>query len=206
MTPVTMSGSGFLRTAGLALTLGATGLSAIDLDVTSRDMEQVLAVARGSEAARAAFHAPYILRAPSPLEALEVVTERRRLALLAAEKIAFGDPLFTQGTLRAEEALRSWRRRVAIVARFAFPANNAYTTAPPVDIALTEAPTPRLDMKSETLFALPGTNPAQPVPVVGARGEALFDAAGIARESRTIVIRLGDKEVARVPVDFSKVE
>ena len=200
-----MSGSGFLRSAGVTLTLGATSLSAIDIDVTSRDMEQVLAVARGSEAARAAFHAPYILRARG-LEDIEVITERRRLALIAAEKVALGEPLFTQGTLRAEEALRPWRRRVAIVARFAFPVNNAYTVAPPVDIVLTNAPTPRLDMKSETLFALPGANPTQPVPVVGARGEALFDAVGIARESRTIVVRLGDKEVARVPIDFGRID
>jgi hypothetical protein len=201
-----MSCPGFLRSAFLTLTLGASTLSAIDLDVTSRDMEQVLAVARGSDDARTAFHAPYILRTPSPLDTLEVITERRRLALLAAEKIALGDPLFTQGTLRAEEALRPWRRRVAIVARFAFPVNNAYTTAPTVDITLADPLTPRLDLKSETLFALPGTNPAQPVPVVGARGEALFDATGVAQASRTIVIRLGDTEVARVPIDFSKVE
>jgi hypothetical protein len=195
-----------LRTAGLALTLGAATLQAIDVDVTPREMEQILATARGPDAARAAFHAPYLLQAPSPVEALEVITERRRLALLAAERIAIGDPLFTQGTLRAEEALRPWLRKVAIVARFAFPVNNAYTIAPPVEIALIDPLTPRLDIKSETLFALPGANPAQPVPVVGARGEALFDAVPLARASRTIVVRLGDREVARVPIDFSQIE
>ena len=81
--------------------------------------------------------------------------------------------------------------------RFAFPVNNAYTIAPPVDIALIEPLTPHLDINSETLFALPGANPAQPVPVVGARGEALFDAVPLARASRTIVVRLGDRKVAR---------
>jgi hypothetical protein len=35
-------------------------------------------------------------------------------------------------------------------------------------------------MHNETSFALP-TNPSQPVPVVGARGEAMFDAASIGR-------------------------
>ena len=191
----------------LAAVIGAGPALAIDIDVSQQDMEQILTIARGTEAVRNAFHAPYLLSTDDPtLERLEVITERRRLAFIAAERIAIGDPLFTRGTLRAEEALRPWRRKVAIAARFGFPVNNAYTVAPPVDISLTGGPAPRLDLKSETLFALPSTNPAQPVPVVGARGEALFDAVSLARASRTIVVRLGDREIARVPVDFSQVE
>jgi hypothetical protein len=190
----------------LALTTGPSGIRAIDLDVTPQEMEQVLAIARGPEGARAAFHAPYVFKGLPPVETIEVITERRRLALIAAERIALGDPLFTRGTLRAEEALRPWRRRVAVAVRFAFPVNNSYTLGPPVDITLTGGPTTRLDMQSETLFALPTTNPSQPVPVVGARGEAIFEAASVGQSTRTVVIRLGDREVARQPIDFSLIE
>jgi hypothetical protein len=191
----------------LAALLGAVSPEAIDIDVSQQDMEQVLTIARGSDAVRDAFHAPYLLPAGDPtLDRLEVITERRRLAFIAAERIAIGDPLFTRGTLRAEEALRPWRRKVAIAARFIFPPNTAYTVAPPVDISLTGGPSKRLDLKSETLFALPSTNPAQPIPVVGARGEALFDAVSLARATRTIVVHLGDREAARVVVNFSGID
>jgi hypothetical protein len=42
--------------------------------------------------------------------------------------------------------------------------------------------------------------------VVGARGEAIFDAVSLARASRTIVVRLGDREIARVAIDFSRID
>ena len=196
-----------LPTAVLAALMCAGSAQAIDIDVSQQDMEQVLTIARGTDTVRDAFHAPYLLATGDrTLDRLEVITERRRLAFIAAERIAIGDPLFTRGTLRAEEALRPWRRKVSIAARFSFPPNNAYTVAPPVDISLTGGPAQRLDLKSETLFALPSTNPAQPIPVVGARGEALFDAVSLARATRTLVVRLGDRDIARVTVDFGRID
>jgi hypothetical protein len=42
--------------------------------------------------------------------------------------------------------------------------------------------------------------------VVGARGEALFDAVSLARATRTIVVHLGDREAARVVVNFSGID
>jgi hypothetical protein len=92
-----------------------------------------------------------------------------------AARIAIGDPLFTQGTLRAEEALRPWRRKVAIVARFAFPVNNAYTIPP------NRCPSSALAARRSSM--------QRPRTHVG-----------------TIVVRLGDREVARVPIDFSRIE
>ena len=140
------------------------------------------------------------------LDRVEIVTERRRLALLAAERIAMGDPLFTRGTLRAEEALRPWRRRVAITASFKFPVNNAYTLSPPVDISLVGGFAQRYESRTDTQFAIDSGVAGRPAPVVGARAEAVFDAVRIARESRTIVVRLGDREVFRRLVDFDRIE
>jgi hypothetical protein len=188
----------------LALPLGAS-TAAIDLDVTPNEMEQLLALARGPQAAVDAFHARYRFQAPAPVEAIDVITERRRLMLLAAERIALGDPLFTRGTLRAEEALRPWRRLVAIAVRLAFPPNNAYTLAPPIDIALTGGAARRTATTAETLFGLPGP-PGQPQPVVGARAEAVFDAADLARATRTIVVTIGGEQVVRLVVDFGPLE
>jgi hypothetical protein len=36
--------------------------------------------------------------------------------------------------------------------------------------------------------------------------EAVFDAEPSADATRTIVVRLGDREIARVPVDFSRID
>jgi hypothetical protein len=182
-------------------------LQAIDLDVTTADIEAVLAAVRGPAAALAAFHAPYIVPVPDPeIERLEVITERRRLALLAEARIAQGDPLFARGTLPAEEALRPWRRRVSVTARFRFAAQNAYTLAPPIDIAVIDSPVARLEMRGETLFALPSGIAGQSVPVVGAVGEARFDAAAIGQGEHTIVVRLGNREAARIRIDFGRLD
>jgi hypothetical protein len=179
--------------------------NAIDLDISTADIESVLTIVRGSDAERAAFHAPYLFGAADPvIERIEVITERRRVALLAEARIAQGDPLFARGTLRAEEALRPWRRKVMLVARFTFPPLNAYSLAPPVDIALDDPTVPRLEMKGETLFALPGGRAGQALPVVGAVGEALFDAAAIGQTSHTMVVRLGDRQTARLTIDFGR--
>ena len=200
-----MSRLPFVACAAIIFVGVASSIEAVDYDITSRDIEAVLAIARGPEAGRATFHAPYVFKTENPVvERIEVITERRRVALLAAERIALGDPLFAHGTLRAEEALRPWRRKVALVARFTFPPQNAYILAPPVDIALTEPAVPRVEMKGDTLFALPSGVPGQSTPVVGAVGEALFDATTIGQTCHTIVVRLGGREVARLVVDFGQ--
>jgi hypothetical protein len=51
----------------------------MDLDVPPQDMEQVLAIARRPEAARAVFHAAYVFKGLPPVETIDVITERRRL-------------------------------------------------------------------------------------------------------------------------------
>ena len=89
------------------------------------------------------------------------------------------------------------------MARFAFPLQNAYTLAPPVDNPPSTR-VPRVEMKGETLFALPGGTAGQSLPVTGSVGEALFDAVAIGQISHTVVVRLGGREVARVAVDFGR--
>jgi hypothetical protein len=198
-----------LRVAGLTVVTvaaAARGLKAIDLQVTVEDMEAVLSIARGSAAERAAFHAPYLFSAADPtIERIEVITERRRLALLAETHIAQGDPFFARGTLEAERELRPYRGRVSVVVRFRFPPMNAYNMAPPIDISLLDGLVPRLEMKGDTVFALSAGGKG-PVPVAGAVGEAVYEGVAIGQTTRTVAVRLGDKEVARLKVDFSRLD
>ena len=61
---------------------------------TQAVVELGLRVARGSAADRAAFHAGYVSVAGDPaIDGVEVVTELRRVVLLAEAYLAAGEPL-----------------------------------------------------------------------------------------------------------------
>jgi hypothetical protein len=190
----------------VAIALLGAGATAIDLDVDRRDMEVVLRIARGPAAERMLFHAPYVYAINQTVERLEVVTELRRLVQIAEARIAGGDRLFAQGTLHAEEALRPWRRRVAVVVRLRFHPQNAYVMAPPVDIRLngSSGEVSRLDMRSESVLALSTGIPGERLPIVGATAEALFDATIVGQRSHTVTVRMEGKEIARLAMDFGR--
>jgi hypothetical protein len=170
------------------------------------EMERVLKIARGSQAERAAFHAPYVFEVGQTVERIEVVTERRRLMLLAAARLAGGDRLFAEGTLRAEEAMRPWRGRTAVIGRVRFHPQNSYVTAPPVAIRVYDGSRelPRRDLKAVTDFALGTGAPNERLPVIGATAEALFEAAVLGAGSRDVTVWMEGKEIARLALDFSK--
>lgn len=201
-----------MRTRALALAIGASVAAAAlvrgaDVDLTPSEIEAVLAVARGDAAGRARFHAPYLVPVTHPtLERIEVITERRRLLLIAQEKLAGGDRLFAFGTLRAEEALRPWRGRLAVTAHLRFPPQNAYVMAPPVEVRLRGAggDVPRLTSASETVFGLASGVPGAAQPVAGATGEARYDDTAATRAAREVVVLVDGRELARVAVDLSR--
>jgi hypothetical protein len=179
----------------------------IDLDVTAADIEAVLTVARGSERDRARFHEPYVFVRNHPMvERLEVITERRRLMLIAETRIEVGDRMFLHGLRPATEALRPFRRQVAVAAYLRFGQQHAYVSAPPVEVelGLGASALGRLAAHSETLYGPAPSVPSDPHPVVGARGEAVFDAAAVGQSSRIAVVRLQGKELTSLLIDFSR--
>ena len=71
-----------------------TAPRAVELDLTPARMQAALAVARGPESARAAFHKPYTLPGNNPtVDSIEIITEYRRIVKIAEAKIADGNPL-----------------------------------------------------------------------------------------------------------------
>jgi hypothetical protein len=193
----------------VALVMPASTLSAMDLALTPSQIEAALKIARGPESGRAAFHKAYIFRGNDPtVESIEVVTEFRRVVQIAEARIAAGDHLFAQGTRAAQDAIRPWRGHVSVIARLHLPPQNPYIVAPPIDVSL-NGPTggmPRLDLHSQTLFALPSGAPGEPLPVVGEVAEAVFDSAVIRQTSRSAIVRVDGRELARVTIDFSRLE
>ena len=183
-------------------------VATIDLDITFEKIDAGQRIARGSEQERAAFHRPYQFTAGDPsIEKIEVISEYRRLVLMTEERIARGDHSFALSRRAVEEALQPYYRRVSVVARARFPVQNVYVTAPAVDIVLTgpSGDVLRLDLRNTTqYFAM--VAPSLSVPIMGVDGEAVFDATLIGQSIRTAIVRVGDKEAVRVPIDFSRLD
>lgn len=194
----------------LALTTAlAVGTTAIELSLTPARIEAALAVARGDATRRTAFHRPYLIPFADPLvERVEVITEVRRLVLIAEERIAGGNALFAYGTRAAEEALRPWRGKVSILVRLRFDPRNTYVLAPPLDVALVGpvGAVPQQALRSKTLFGFSTGVPGEPLPVTGAEAEADYAAAPLAQQTATLVVRMAGKDVARRAVDFRVLE
>ena len=193
----------------IALALCGTTVAAIDVEIGPSAIEAALSLARDSEAARAAFHRRYTFAAnDATVERIEVITETRRLVQTAEARLAGGDRLFGSGARAAQEALRQWRGRVAVLARLRFHPQNTYVTVPSIAITLhTPAGDVRpLETHSEPVLSLPSGTRGERLPVLGASAEALFDAAAVGQMSRTVVVQLDDKELVRLPVDFGRLK
>jgi hypothetical protein len=191
--------------ATLLLAMGASSLSAIDLDVTDADIERVLAIARGTEAERARFHAPYIRSITHPeVEGIEVITELRRVALLAEERILKGDRGFSYSVTQTRRVLGTWRHRVSVVAKLRFHPQNNYIGVPPSDVVVSGvAP---IGFIRDPLWSLGSGPPDNVSTLVGARIEASYDATTIGQASRDIVVRLNNKDLMRTTIDFGRIE
>ena len=169
--------------------LANVGVAAsVDLDVA--DIERALKLARSSEAERGRFHAPYQIPVAEPLvERLEVITEYRRLVLIAEQRLAAGDWTFASSVRAAEEALRPWKQKLTIRARIRFHPQATYTKVPAVAIMLSEesGSLPPIHVTTDPQYALRGPSTGAP-PLIGVVVEAIFDASAVGK--RTLAISL----------------
>jgi hypothetical protein len=193
----------------MAVVMSGTAMRAIDLEVTTFEIESALDLARGPQAARAAFHKPYIFPGGSPtVEKIEVVTERRRIVLIAEDHIAQGDHMFARGLRPTTEAMRPHRRRVSVVATLRFTSRNPLIAAPGVDVVLrsSSGDVRRLDLQTRPVYGLGAGVDNEQLPVIGAVADASFDAALLAEASRLAIVRIEGKEVGGVTIDFSRLD
>ena len=177
--------------------------AAVQLDLTSQDIERALAIARGSEVERAAFHAPYIRALKDPVvERVEVVSEYRRVVLTAEDRARKGDRIFGYSALLAQKAVAPWNRRVSVVARLRFHPQNTYVDVPAAEVVLDGLERARIGVLKEPIMALASQNPNERVPVMGAVVEAVFDATQVNDGTREFGVRLDGKTIARVTFDL----
>lgn len=191
----------------LVALLGSAHVGALLIDITPQDVDRALTIARSREADRARFHAPYIQQLDTAfLERVEVVSELRRVVLLAEEHSARGDRLFSYSVAQATAALEVWRRRVSVIARVRFHPQNNYVDAPPVTMRLAGHAGALIGVKRDAIMAFPTGRAGEFVPVLGAVVEGVFEAEALGQRVRDFVIELEGRELGRVTFDFSSIE
>jgi hypothetical protein len=193
-----------------ALLGGATPtLEAIKLQLTTDDIDRALVIAREPERARARFHAAYITNLNTPLvQSIEIVSEFRRVVLLAEEQILRGNRAFAYSTRSAADAVQAWNGRVSVVARLRFHPMNTYVTLPAIEMTVDGANADEafIGVVKEPLFARASGARGEQVPIIGAVAEAVFDSALIGQTERIITLTLDGKELLRRQVNFASID
>jgi len=160
-----------------------------------------LRVAGSSAAERRAFHAGYRSVAADPgVDHVEVITELRRLVLLAESRSTAGSGW--RDVREAAEALEPHRGRLTVQARVRFHPQNGYTSVPRLDVHLASASTmrPALDVRVEPIHG-PASDRGRPI--VGAVVEATF-ATPAARGVHTLVIHVGNVYLLLATIDLTR--
>ena len=192
-----------LALAGAALCVGTA--AAVDFDVTDADIERIVTKVRGTDRERALFHAPYIISIDKALiESLEVITETRRVAIIAEEYILRGDRAFAYSVTKMRGATTPWKQRVSIVARLRFHPMHRYVTVPPADIVL--AGLEPIGKANDPLWSSVPIEPGGPASMYGVRVEATYEVILVGQRDREIALTLERKEIARTRFDFGRVE
>lgn len=192
----------------MALVLACLAANVSRAALDAADIERALRVARGSEPERGRFHAAYLLSVTEPfVERLDVITEYRRLVLIAEQRVVAGDWMFANGLRAAEEALRAWRNKLTVKARIRFHPLKAYVRIPDISIVIDEGAGQLLprNLTSEPQHA-PLVPPNESKTLIGVVVEAYFDASAVGQRRAPIILRGPDAEDVRKLVDFAQLK
>jgi len=195
---------------GSWLPLGAVG-TAIDNLAIDRAIE----IARGNEAARAAFHRPYTIPLGGTYERVEVISEFRQVVMTAEERLAV-DRRWARSQARA--ALAPFRGLVTFVVWVRFPPQNVLVTAPNYNVVVYPEGTATPEAEANVLrSAAPAVMPLFAAgggqALVGPPGSAMsglrvavtFPAEQLRLDrSCTVAILLEGEEQARVELDLGR--
>jgi hypothetical protein len=177
------------------------------------DIERGLALARAREADRQQFHQRYITDLSGPSVAqIEVVTEFRRLVILAEDHVLHGDFMFTRGLRAAEDAMKPTRGLVTIRAQVRFNPLNTFIVSPPYTIALGRANSDVLQPIATDLtptFSVPFKDRSSKKTLsslLGCSLEANIETAIVGRTARVVAVTLEGKDVGHTVVDFDRLD
>jgi hypothetical protein len=189
--------------------LASLNVSAIVTPLTRADMERATGLARWprSDADRARFHRPYVTSLTGvttdffSIRTVEVITEFRRLELIAEEHARANDN-FARGGLRdAEEAIRPWEGSVWIVATLDLTAHNRYVHgSPDVDIVIGgQKPIAPTNARITNMYGSEGA-------LIGWKVDAAFNADQLKNRRGPVLVRFNRHELTRIAVDFTQLD
>ncbi len=177
------------------------GVVALGVGIDSADIDRAIGLGRKPAAEREHFHSLYNVRlGDATVMGFEIFSEFRRVVLESEERERLGNRHLD--VIDAEALLRPWRRKVSIVAHVRFNPQNVLVSVPDYQLILAgdrgAADVKPIDTLRKPFYG--GTT------IVGADFEAVFDAASIARSTRTIVLRSDSKQLAAAAFNLSLIE
>ena len=184
---------------------------ALVVSMTGNDIERALAMARGREAERQQFHSRYLFNLTDPtVTQIEVITEFRRLVLIAEDHVLHGDFMFTRGVRAGEQALAPTRGMLTLRAQIRFSPLNTFVVLPDYGLSVS-GPSGALipvDTHSTPQYSNPFKNRQGKTvtSLMGATIESDVPSADIGQTERAVAVTLDDKEIARIGVDFRRLD
>ncbi len=180
------------------------------------EIERAQQVARSRESERAQFHRRYVFDLKGDtVTQIEVITEFRRLVLTTEEHLRLGDQMFSRGVREAEAAMAPTRGLVTFKSRLRFHPLNTYADVPPFKIALGPAASTAATSPLTPIDTLASGESSQPfkdsagkrvVALLGATLQADIPSVRIGPVSRPLGVVLEGREIARVAVDFGRLD
>ena len=183
------------------------------------EIERAQQVARSRESERAQFHRRYVFDLKGDtVTQIEVITEFRRLVLTTEEHLRLGDQMFSRGVREAEAAMAPARGLVTFKSKLRFHPLNTYADVPTFKIALGPAASPAAPLATSPLTTIDTQatgESSQPfkerggksvVALLGATLQADMPAARIGTASRPLGVMLEGSEIARIAVDFGRLD
>ena len=184
---------------------------ALVVSMSGNDIERALAMARARDAERQQFHSRYLFNLTDPaVTQIEVITDFRRLVMIAEDHVLRGDFMFTRGVRGGEEALAPTRGTLTLRAQVRFSPLNTFAALPDYALAVggPSGSLVRVDTSATPQMSTPIKN-RQGKTLSSLLGETLesnLPASGVGQAQRLVVVTLENKEVARVTIDFGRLE
>ena len=193
----------------VSLVLTTLDVAAIVTPLTRADMERATGLARWprSDADRARFHRPYVVSLTGvgtdffAIKTVEVITEFRRLELIAEAHARLNDNFARAGVREAEEAIGPWKGFVWVVARLDLTNHNRYVRdTPDVDIVI-GGQKPIAPANARVI----GVNGSEGE-LIGWTVEAAFPAALLKVRRVPVLVRFDGRELTRLSIDFAQLD
>lgn len=174
--------------------------------MSGTDVERALTLARARDAERQQFHRRYVVDLPGPsVTQIEVITEFRRLVIIAEEHVLGGDWMFTRGLRAAEDAIKPSRGVITLKAQVRFSPLNTFVESPPYTLAVgSEVIATQLTPQFSVPFK--ARDGKQLSSLIGVALEATIPAARLGQSVKTVGVILDGKDAGHTTYDFSKLD